>query len=300
MKQTVGDYFFLIFSIVGSLASIFSYTEYIGPKLNDQGIAGVIFLGILCFLFFGYSIYLVIKYRKKSKYPEIFEDLNLGFSEIHSVDRRKYPSIDNEKQNIYNSLAELCNSLSDCFTKINGHHIGVCIKYITGETQQRPFVKTLVRDKKSKSKGRKTGEADKKHWIDLNSDFNYIYSNYNNDNIDTSCYYKIWLPNAMDYINTNLPNDWPPKKTIWPVNLIIRQLLWPLRHYRSTLVVPIIPLIDEQKKYALRGFLCIDSPRNVAFYKNTDKEILRGVADGIYKHIDKFHYLDTKRKKKII
>ncbi len=61
---------------------------------------------------------------------------------------------------------------------------------------------------------------------------------------------------------------------------------WPL-HYKSTIVVPIVPLTaDEQDTDALRGFLCIDSPSNMIFQHKYDVEILRGVSEGLYRKID--------------
>jgi hypothetical protein len=91
----------------------------------------------------------------------------------------------------------------------------------------------------------------------------------------------------LSYINTRLTN-WPPKK-IRGFNWLIRQLSWPLQ-YRSTIVVPLLPLsANDQNEDALRGFLCIDSPRMVAFYEQYDVEILKGLADGLYNKIDKLY-----------
>lgn len=290
MKRLFEDYIFLIFSFVASAISIFAYVKYVAPKLNDQGLGGVVFLGILCFLFLGYSIYLVGKYRKKIQYSEIFEDLNLSFAKIHFVNRQEITDPDKKLDSLTDSLSELCNGISDCFTKINGHHIGVCIKYLERSDEQHPIAQSLARDKKSKGKNRKTGKADKRiHWLKQNSDFRFIYLNYENDNVDTSHYHGTFLPNKNNYENTRLPDEWPPKKTYWPLNWIIRQKTWSL-DYRSTMVVPIVPLMaDEQSKNNVRGFLCIDSPKNNAFYKHPDTEILRGIADGIYTQMNNYH-----------
>lgn len=285
MKKTFGDYIVIIFSIIGTYASIFAFSDKFFPRLNDQGVVAVIFLGFLAVFFLGYTIYLIARYRKRIRYSEVFEDINLSFSQIHSLDRNTSTK-DDELKLILQSLSQLCDSLSDCFSRINGHQISVCIKFLESQGEH-PLVNTLARDKKSKAKGRKTGSSDNtKHWLKENSDFKFIYSNYDNDNIDTSYYYKTYLPNRGDYTNTRLDDNWPPRKIVL-LDKLIRQKQWTLK-YRCTMVVPIIPLnADEQAKKSLRGFICLDSPHNKAFYKEADIEILRGISDGVYKKIDR-------------
>ena len=66
--------------------------------------------------------------------------------------------------------------------------------------------------------------------------------------------------------------------------------------YKSTLIVPIVPLIaNEQSLDAIRGFLCADSPNEGIFNKYYDVEIMKGVADGIYNQIDFIQQLTVKR-----
>ena len=66
MTRTLGDYIIIIISVIGSFASTFAYAQFIAPEINDQGLAGVIIIGIFAFIFFGYNLYLISKYRKKS------------------------------------------------------------------------------------------------------------------------------------------------------------------------------------------------------------------------------------------
>ncbi|MFC2186520.1 hypothetical protein ACFCT7_04310 [Fulvivirgaceae bacterium LMO-SS25] len=280
MTRTIGDYLLIILSIIGSFASIFAYAEYIGPKLNDQGIFGVAIVGIFAFIFFGYSLYLVSKYRNKVRYAEVFEDINIGFAAMHSLDRKDEMTLDD----LAVALIGVCDGLSNAFSKINGHKIGVCIKHLEFDNGHA-LVKTLVRDQNSKANNRKTGDADTtKHWLTGNSDFNFIYSKFDDDNVDTTSYVEKRLPIKIDYLNSRLKN-WPPKKLIIGNNLN-RRKQWPLP-YRSTIVVPIVPLLaDDQNQQALRGFLCIDSPNESSFYEKVDVNILKGVADGIYRKID--------------
>jgi hypothetical protein len=293
MTRTIGDYIVLLLSIFGSLASIIAFGVYISPILNNQGWVGVLFLGIISLLFLAYNFYLIFTYRKKVRYADVFEEINIGFASLHKIDRENIESV----ENIGDHLRDLCDYLSSSFSKVYNHHIGVCIKFLSVEVD-RPLVLTLVRDNKSSTKNRKSGAKDQtKHWLDANSDFNFIYSNFDNENINTSFYRGTNLPCRHDYNNTRL-KDWPPRIKLFLMNSVIRQMQWPLP-YKSTLVVPIVPLLaNDREQEVIRGFLCIDSPRNFTFNQNVDVEILKGVSDGLYNKIDKLHTLMSENGKK--
>ena len=286
--RTLGDYAMLLLTILGSVASIFGFGIYFAPWLNNQGWVGVLFLGLFSFFFLIQNFYLISKYSKKTAYAEIFHDINIGFSNLHSINRNN----DINKDAILLSLGFLCDSLSIAFGKIYKTNIGVCIKFLTYEGA-RPVVLTLMRDRNSKL-NRKTGVADETiHYLDQNSDFKFIQSNLEQSTSNTSFYYEPKLPIRKDYMNTRLPNNWPPpQQKIWGFENIVRRRLWPLQ-YRSTLVVPIIPLLaNEQKKDKIRGFLCVDSPKEDIFNDKLDTIILKGICDGLYNHIDKLYLMD--------
>lgn len=287
MKKTLGDYVVLIISIIGSLASIIAFGVYFSPFLNNQGLVGVIFLGIISLLFIGYTFYLISKYRKRVRYGDVFQEVNVGFTELHSIDRHPAPTI----ELIIQKLSFLCDNLSNAFTTVNGNKIGVCIKFIEFKGN-RPLVTTLVRDRHSKSKNRKTGTADRTdHFIELNSDFQFIWDNFDNENIETSFYHEKHLPICKDYKNSRLGSNWRSKNPFGIFENFIRRKNWPLP-YRSTLVVPIIPLLaDEQEQKRIRGFLCIDSQREGMFNPQIDVDILKGISDGLYNKIDKLNIL---------
>jgi len=85
MTKTLGDYLFLILTIFGSAASIFLFGTYFAPELNDQGLVGVIFLGIITILFLFYNIHLILKYRKKldmQKFLKILMSVLLSFTKL--------------------------------------------------------------------------------------------------------------------------------------------------------------------------------------------------------------------------
>ncbi len=293
MVKTIGDYIVLILSIIGSLASIVAFGEFFAPHLDSQGLWGVIFIGIIAIFFLAYNFYLIFTYRKKVRYSEIYSNINTGFAYLHSINRQHERQTDIILQN----LSNLCDSLAEAFTKVYGERICVCIKFlIKDEQQRRVSVQTLVRDTYSKTLQRKTGTNDStQHWLDGNSDFEFIYSNFDDDNIDTRYFHEAHLPICKDYKNTRLRSNWMPKRSPVIFENITRRKLWPLK-YRSTLVVPIVPLLaDEQSKDKIRGFLCIDSSQEGRFNKGVDVDILRGVSDGLFNQIDRLHQLITSK-----
>ena len=271
----------MLIGTFGSLASIIALSVFF-KQLSTEGWIAVLFMGILCVYFVVYNFWLLTRYRKKTKYADAYGEINLGFSYLHSLRRIDNPSI----KDILPDLVKLCDAVSHAFSKIYGCKIGVCIKFIVNDND-RPRCETLVRDSNSNSQSRKSGTQDEtKHWIDANSDFQFIYDNFNDDNVQTSYYLEQHLPNCHDYKNTRLKYNWNPK-TYWPfLARYARKWNWPLP-YRSTLIVPIVPLLaNEQSQDAIRGFLCVDSASEGIFNKYYDVDIMKGVADGIYNQID--------------
>ncbi len=282
----------MLIGTIGNIASIIALYVFFKNLSTEGGIA-VFFLGVICLYFGIYNFYLIRTYRKKPQYADAFADINIGFSYLHKLRRTENLTV----EQILPELEKLCDSVSQAFGRIYGCEIGVCIKILINDSG-RPRCETLVRDSHSLSKNRKTGSQDStKHWIDSNSDFEFIYSNYEDDNVDTSFYLEQHLPNCMDYKNTRLKQGWShTKKWLYPRHYA-RKWAWPLP-YMSTLIVPIVPLIsNDQNQKALRGFLCADSPNEGDFNKYYDVNIMKGVADGVYNQIDLIHQLVQSKSK---
>jgi hypothetical protein len=51
MKKTIWDYIVLVITVIGSLASIITFGLYFSPFLNNQGLLGVLFLGLIALIF---------------------------------------------------------------------------------------------------------------------------------------------------------------------------------------------------------------------------------------------------------
>lgn len=136
MTKTIGDYIILLLSIIGSIASIIAFGIYFAPYLNDQGMWGVIFLGVISLFFLGYNFYLISTYRKKVRYADIYADINTGFSYLHSINRQQ----EQKPETILQNLSNLCDSLAEAFSKIYGERVGVCIKFLIKMNKNNVFV----------------------------------------------------------------------------------------------------------------------------------------------------------------
>ena len=150
-------------------------------------------------------------------------------------------------------LASLCNATSTIFSEIHGTNIGVCIKLMT-EVSKEAVIVTHVRDRYSMKNGRKTGKNEKvKHYLKDNSDFLYIYEELDQSNSGVIYYYSKDVATDPNYKNSSLHN-WKQPTLGWPiVNNLIRKHKWPLP-YRSTIVIPIIPLNSNNQNVAnLKG-----------------------------------------------
>ncbi len=286
LMRTLWDYIIMLIGTLGSLASIIALSVFF-KQLSTEGWIAVLFMGVICVYFVVYNFWLLTRYRKKTKYADAYAAINVGFSHLHKLRRVDNLTIDQ----ILPALENLCDEVSHAFSKIYGGEIGICIKFIVNDNG-RPRCQTLVRDSNSNAQSRKSGSQDTtKHWIDANSDFEFIYNNFDDDNEETSYYLEQHLPTCLDYKNTRLKMGWKPKSFFLYPERYARKWNWPL-WYKSTLIVPIVPLIaNDQSQEAIRGFLCADSRSEGIFNKYYDVDILKGVADGIYNQIDLIHQL---------
>lgn len=310
------------------LSLILAYVPIV-PSLSKEGYVGVGIIGLISImvLFFAYSLYIdfrtnvkslrqkmrfkdeeikglkahISQLEKQGRYADVYKTINEGFYLIHAF-RRITLSLedsfwagleDKEKDKIINhireNLTKICDTLSIVFTKIYDNQIGACIKLIVDDGG-RPRVITLVRDGYSSGQAnRPSAKVDDErkvmHWIHCNSDFSFIYGQImkNEYQYSTKNYF---LSNNLivdtlekNYINSRLPNNWD-KKSEWPLP------------YKSTLVVPIIPLSEDRgNKPEIKGFICVDSVNENCFNATSDLDILRGMADGIYNQVKILHSL---------
>lgn len=290
MKTAFAEYSYILLGVLGSIASLIALLVFFND-LSSEGWIAVVFMGVISIYFISYNYYLVWVHRRKTYYADAYADINIGFSSLHGLRRTEQPSL----EQMLSGLEGLCNAVSTAFGKLYGGRIGVCIKFIVNDNG-RPRVDTLMRDQHSRTSGRMTGTSDEtKHWIDANSDFEFIYMNYEDPNFDTSFYLERHLPTCQDYKNTRLDAKWFQKHRTFIFNNLHRRRHWPLK-YKSTLVTPIVPLIaNEQKKAAIRGFFCVDSPTEGVFNDTYDVDILKGICDGLYNWIDLIYKINKEK-----
>ena len=189
----------------------------------------------------------------------------------------------------------MCDYFAQALTNINYGPVAVCIKFLS-EKGGRAVVLTLVRDPRSASKHRKYEPADPTdHWIEENSGYALIYSRMRQTHVEPFLFQR-FLPWAKSYKNTRLPADWNKPK-VWVIGFLLRHFRWPLP-YKSSITVPIVPLDPNlHSQQAIRGYLCVDSPRNWSFSKRYDVDMIRGMADGIYNQIDELYRLTHRETK---
>jgi hypothetical protein len=273
----ITDYVVLLLSLLGSIASIISLCFY---EQTVEAIVAIIVLGVLLLITILHDWWYAHKLRRKAKYANLYAELNTANAQIRNITI-------SDIQTGTNYLVTYCESISTIFTLLKGHRIGVSVKLLSDNGAGKAIVITQARDLYSKAHNRKTGSADKtEHTMEANSDFSFIYNNIDSDIEDTSFFHSANLVNESDYRNSRL-NNWKVKKIPLIPNYIVRWFTWPLQ-YKSTIVVPIIPLnSNSQTQINLRGFLCIDSKNTHVFNIPVDKDILRGMSAELCPIIDK-------------
>jgi uncharacterized protein YqhQ len=82
-----------------------SYIHVFGESLNDQGKAGVIFLGVFALFFLIKYLYLATFIKDKIGYVHVFEYMNQGFKEVHALSRNE----DLQPDKILAIVSKVCN-----------------------------------------------------------------------------------------------------------------------------------------------------------------------------------------------
>ena len=279
----ITDYVVLLLSILGSIASIISLCFY---QKTIEAIVAIIVLGVLLLITLLHDWWYVYKLRRKEKYSNLYAELNTANAQIRNITI-------SDVQIGTNYLVTYCESISTIFTLLKGHRIGASVKLLSDDGSGKAIVITQARDLYSNAHNRKTGSADKtEHTMEANSDFSFIYNNIDSDIEDPSYFHSANLIKESDYRNSRL-NNWKVKKIPLIPDYIVRWFTWPLQ-YKSTIVVPIIPLnSNSQSQINLRGFLCIDSKNIHTFNIPVDKDILRGMAAELCPIIDEMSKLMT-------
>jgi hypothetical protein len=283
MLRVIYDYLFTLISFAGAILTLILFQQKFFPLLDEQGTIGVLFLGVLTFVFLTYSMALKIIYSREAKYARALPLINEAFRRIHSLTNDELKN----KGLVMAVLENCCSKISSVFTMITSTKCSVCIKVLVWEAEEvskRPKCVTLVRDTTAISVRDYSEKIKINHWVTENTDFSYVLENIGSP--IGRYFFSNFLPFFREYKNTSFGiYKAPPKNKYLGNNRIYRYFRWTLP-YKSTIVAPICPSITRTRsKDNLVGFLCIDSPRLQAFKRKYDVDLLTGISDGLFRII---------------
>ncbi len=238
---------------------------------------------------------LIAKDKKNEMYKLAFKEINHAYLHIHKLNRTKGSTKD-----YVTALSNFCTHIADTFKNITGDECCVCIKYTSfvntensKSGEQEIAVKTLCRDVRS-FHDRGNQDNGSVHLLKHNTDFEEVFKKITEQH--NKCYFSNSLPKVHIYENTSFikygeESHKPFGQYTKPDE---RSKAWKLP-YRSTIVAPICPDVDERKKGEenkyVQGFLCIDSKKEEIFDLITDVEIILGCAYGLYNIVTEFKKL---------
>jgi hypothetical protein len=232
--------------------------------------------------------------KKNKMYKIAFKEINHAYMYIHKLHRIKGSSKD-----YVTALSNFCTHLADTFKNITGEGCSVCIKYTSfvaddsKNKEQEIAVKTLCRDIHSFPE-RGNQDNGTTHLLKHNTDFEEVFKKISEQH--NNCFFCNDLTQVHAYGNSSFLKY--GEESFKPFGQYTkpedRSNAWKLP-YKSTIVAPICPDIDERKKGEenkfVQGFLCIDSKSTEIFDSITDKEILLGCAVGLYNTVKEFKKL---------
>jgi hypothetical protein len=281
-----------IINLISTAIGVFVVGSLISGEKVDENVRPAIWFIIVIATLFLINNYLLR--RKLShhnlKYAEGFRELNIGFARLHELHNIDLKSGEKEhnRNKVYNGLRELATSLSMLFSKVKGSDCPVCIKILMQDQE----VETICRDTRSESTRTKNQDT-RSHTVQSNTDFENILISMGDP--DKRYFLGNNLPGDPTYKNSSIDSrsNFYPEKAANRLEkfykYLNRRTNWPLP-YRSTLVVPIFPLIRETDENNTQpiGFLCVDSRIRRTFNHRVDLDIMKGVADGLYYYLKDF------------
>jgi hypothetical protein len=282
MGKSFLDYMGFIQTSIGTVLSAIGIYLSLSSDIPLASLATKLIIGLMIasvvFLFL--FLLFLNQYLFHKRYTKAYSIINDALACSHRL--RDSEDINNLKDCLH-GLEEFCTSIAEAFKTFANRQAFVCIKYCQAtDNESDIMLKTFCRDRSISSMERAkhdNEDIDEKrvHLLAYNTDFQHIFNNKSSAEEYYKYYFSNTLPFKNDYKNSRI-------KPGFPMNMpkILRCIFWPLP-YKSTIIVPIIPLTKTGKvKEIIIGFLCVDSKSMWAFSKQHDVEILRGLADGLY------------------
>jgi len=287
MRSTIKTYLITIIGVSSGIATLIGFQLKLVPKLISETQLAVLFIGFFSLYFFIAHVATRAKWERKIRYAESLNYLNLGFEEIHFLNRCEE---DINKEQVILSFETLCTFLASVYSLLTNTQCSACIKILKSSSKYRVTFETLCRDKSIRRERRiadnKSKELRIAHTLQDNTAFSTAAHS------EKGFFLSNKLPLLGGYKNTSF--ELYDEKPYLGLNPFFRIKHWPLP-YKSTIVVPITPLKFTKNKSDIIGFLCVDSPKLGVFRKEYDVDILHGVADGIYNTLIRFKNLLSKK-----
>lgn len=284
-KRTWFDYMGFAISVFGGILTVIGLVLSANSDVELDSLATKINITFIVLLIISIILFLIFWRRSVVgwRYAKAYEKFNEAFAELHDHDISA--ELDTDLQESIELLQKFCTKIAEAFVMISGKKVYACIKFFFNEREYRRIcVMTLCRDFNSEKDGKRTPvDQDDSHYISDNSDFKHIVDNIGTKGPNGKFFFNNNLPGYDFYQNSRLDStNYPPKNNFFLIKEVLRRIKWPLP-YRSTIVVPIVPLSDDEiDRERILGFFCLDSPKVGAFRKRYDISILRGVADGLH------------------
>jgi hypothetical protein len=283
VKSILRSFLANILGVIAAIATIAGfYFQWIDPANPDEStLVGITFLGLFATYFFLAHLFTRARWERRGRYAESLERINVGFEEVHHLNRHAGQVNPRE---VKRGLRSLCTNLAEALTYATTSQCFVCLKVLR-KSDEHVTVRTLCRDERSsrtrRNADRITKHEDVLHRVEGNTAFEESLASPRGRFISNQ------LPFLPGYRNTShqLYGDHPPEGPLG--SLIVRYWRWKLP-YKSAIVVPITPPHSKDSMSAgedepgLVGFLCVDSPKLGVFKDDYDTEIMKGVADGVY------------------
>lgn len=289
MRKTFWLLVTLPITVFYAIKIIHSVVQYIWPGITIEAKYGFVFLVVVLIGVYLNNIYLTFKHSRNSKYGEALNTITSGFANIHDLNR--YTNEQLVSKIIEQGLKDLCTNISFALTVIAGYKVSCCIKIMVPSENGNFALRTLCRDTHDGAIRFKP-DYKKEHFLNDNTDFKTLLNDLQSGKARYFMSNKLnWL---KDYHNSSFgPYGGRPEWTgnfIYDFFLTIKRTFWWPLPYKSTIIVPIIP-VNYNPNDEILGFLCVDSPNMFVFKRYYDVDLLVGLADGMYNSINKLHSL---------
>jgi len=296
MRRAWGSIIIILGVVASIITIVFTWQQWVRGVASEAKFPFILLSFFLLVLLIS-LIHQEFRYSRKARYAEVLSYLNRIFLEIQAIAINRAASMEEIRQ----ICTHFVNGLSASFSLITATKCAVCIKIIEGypdvqrETKIRPKVITLCRDDMSRE--REASVVRVEHWIDQNTDFEQLHKD---AGTPRRYYFSNYLPGIRGYKNTSFEIYGTPWDISMPIIAdFLRDISWKLP-YKSTIVVPISPPPDPQRRdYRLAGYLCLDSRSRGAFTRRYDLDIMIGAGYYLYEVVHRYCQLSVATQKEV-